>query len=136
RWEGFRRTMHDAGIPREQYEIFILEEWVGENAANVIRAALDWQPEALIIGGGSFADQVFLELENRHLSVPGDISIAIFDRVSHPLHGYSDVCCVSQPFEELGRAAVELLNAEMNGRMPESILIQTEFHPGTSVRNA
>ena len=49
------------------------------------------------------------------LSVPGDVSVVGFDDIPEAAHFWPPLTTVRQNFAELGRRAISLLLAELNG---------------------
>jgi LacI family transcriptional regulator len=122
RLEGYRRQLEQArtGLPDDYVA---LAPHGRENARRSAHALLDRPepPTAIFAASDSQAFGVLRAARERGLDVPGDLAVVGFDDIDSA----EDVCLttVSQPLEESGRVAVELLLARLAdpGRLQQRI---------------
>ncbi len=93
--------------------------------------SLPVKPTAIIFGTDRMAFGAIHQLNEMHLSIPEEISIAGFDGIAE-LGDYHSMVpplnTVLQPAEQLGVAAVDLLYSAMNGdTSKQSLTIETRF---------
>jgi len=134
RWEGAKAAIRRAGLTPDPSQLFTITDW------NNVEATVDRILElnrytAILIAGGSFAPPTLARLAEKKISVPEQISIVVFDKIVMNVPGIPSLTCVSQPFEELGIAAVDMLLREITAPgTNESLMIQPQFLVGGSCR--
>lgn len=82
RLEGFRRAMHDQGIPYEGIRVVPgenVEEALAERRVGELLFPMDYT--AIISFRDEVSYPVMLALEEHHIAIPGDISIVSFDHL-------------------------------------------------------
>jgi DNA-binding LacI/PurR family transcriptional regulator len=61
------------------------------------------------------------------LSIPGDVSIVGFDDIPEAAHFFPPLTTIRQNFVEIGRRAVALLLAELQGAQPQHEFVVPEL---------
>jgi LacI family transcriptional regulator len=117
RIEGYRSAMLAAGLaPRVHHSAYH-----EESAARCIRMLLtgEHRPTALFVAAGDLVIPALAAARELGLRVPADLALTSFD--DHPYYAHFDppITAVSQPVQDLGQAAADLLFALMDGQVPE-----------------
>ncbi|MEX0774539.1 MAG: GntR family transcriptional regulator [Phycisphaeraceae bacterium] len=117
RLSGFRDAVADAGLPFDRSMVIDLEvgkdrlaDWsTGIEAATLELMARPNPPTALFVSCDAIARAAYRALADLGLSVPRDVSVIGFD--DDPLAQWlmPGLTTVRQPFQQMGRAAMELL---------------------------
>lgn len=110
---------HGVPVPEDGVRI---GDFRRESGAHAMREllALDEAPTAVFVANNSMALGALLELRERGLSVPEDMSVASFDDV-----GWFDLLtppltAIAQPISEMGTAAARILAGMLAGNEPEA----------------
>lgn len=87
------------------------------------------RPTAVFVAGDEMAIESIKVAQSAGLKVPQDISIVGFDDVPAASYGEVPLTTVRQPFVEMGRKAVEMLNKMALGNTGKSlkVMMPTEF---------
>jgi len=103
----------------------------GYEAADAVLAA---KPDAVFCGNDEMAVGLHMAFAERGIAIPGDISMAGFDRTAADQFGLPKLTSVGQPFGELGLKAFDSLNAIIGGERPESLSIAPEIYWGETTQ--
>lgn len=135
---GHRVIQHVAGpqayteaqLRAHAYELFTAEHGLPQlpviegdwtvDAGYAAAAALDPSATAVFCGNDDMAFGLLHGLVDQGRSVPGDVSVVGFDDVSSARHSLPPLTTVHQDFTAVGRIAVELMEAHVEGRSPEA----------------
>jgi LacI family transcriptional regulator len=120
RLDGYRSALAEAGIePRPGWIVEGDFEYLGGRRA--LARLLDAAPglTAVFAMNDQMAIGVLAELAERGIRVPAEISVCGFDDAFPAALVSPPLTTVRQPLAELGRAAVELLLARLQGAAPE-----------------
>jgi LacI family transcriptional regulator len=117
RVEGYRKAMAAAGLPVRAHHC----AYHDESASRLIRELLETEPRpnALFVAAGDLVTPALAAARLLGLRIPSDLALGAFDDHPHFEHFSPPITAVSQPIDELGRAAANLLFALMDGRPPE-----------------
>lgn len=114
RLRGYLDAMHDArledmalAVPEHPVE----DKWTAVEA--VFRLPAAERPTAAAVFNDYSAVHLTEYLERLGLSVPGDVAVTGFDNIVSALPGGTGLTTVAQPYEEIGRKAVELILARL-----------------------
>lgn len=125
RVQGFRRAMSAAGLNADR--VYYCPYWT-EQAIEVsgeLMRAKD-RVTAIFAAAGDLVVGVLRAAREKGLSIPEDLALVSFD--DHPLYDYFSprITAVSQPIDQLGRAAVTQLFKLMEGEAAaQSIVLPT-----------
>jgi DNA-binding LacI/PurR family transcriptional regulator/signal transduction histidine kinase len=105
------------------------------SGANAVRSLLDergMRPgvdfDALVAANDAMASSALFALRSRDVQVPRDVALAGFDDLSLARNAVPPLTTVRQPFEELGRRAVDMLLALLAGKsVPERVTLPAEL---------
>lgn len=113
RLEGYRHAMADAGLVENVLTMPPFTDWalVDQQMAQ----PADRRPTALMCVHDYDAAKVAKHLDTLALDVPGDVSLTGFDDLLKDLPNGVGLTSVSQPFEEIGRAAARIVLARREG---------------------
>ena len=75
----------------------------------VFRLPVGERPTAAVVFNDYAAVDLMYRLQRLGLSVPGDVALGGFDNIAEILPNGVGLTTMAQPYEEIGRAAVELL---------------------------
>lgn len=110
RENGFRRALAAAGLSIDE-DLIVSQSYTREStragAARVL--GLPARPTALIASNNVLAEAALVEIRERGIDIPGEISFAMVDDVPWASLTHPTVTVLAQPVRELGRAAVALL---------------------------
>ena len=110
RREGYRRALHEAGVPIDPALIvqgdFSYRSGLkaAEQLLNLVR-----MPTAIFASNDDMAAAAVAAAHRRHLDVPEDLSVVGFDDTGMATTISPTLTTVRQPVEDMARAAVELL---------------------------
>lgn len=118
RVQAFQSTAAECGVePSVRHCAYQFEE-----AVRGVRQALGAlpRPHAVFAAAGDLATAALVVVRELGLRIPQDLALASFD--DHPFYELFSppLTAVSQPIDDLGRAALDMLFALMDGRPPES----------------
>jgi LacI family transcriptional regulator len=122
REQGYRDTLTSVGLPVD--ENLVIEAPYEDDAAPGLRELgelLDsgTVPDALFCAFDGLAAPALRELSRRGLRVPDDVAVAGFDDERAALLVSPQLTTVRQPYDDMGRTAVELLLRSLAGERPE-----------------
>lgn len=112
RLAGYRDALHDAGIeadPAWLIELDSLDYDAGEDAAARLAALGATRPTAVFAVSDTLAIGVMNGLRGAGLAVPDDVAVVGFDDIAVAAHVDPPLTTVSQPMQQLGESAAELL---------------------------
>jgi LacI family transcriptional regulator len=131
RWEGVCRAVDEsAGATLRRVETTGLNIRHGRRAAEEILALPGGRPNGIVAASDLVAVGCIQVLEREeHLAVPEDIAIVGYDNNHFASESSTPVSTISQPGEEMGRAAAEILLAEIETRgAAEKLALVLEPH--------
>ncbi|WP_301002440.1 GntR family transcriptional regulator [Capsulimonas corticalis] len=102
------------------------QEWIAVDT--ILQLPEGRRPTAVVAFNDYTAMNLVGRLEAAGLSVPGDIALTGFDDIISALPNGVGLTTVAQPYEEIGRKAVELLLLRLSDRSAPSRLIELPAH--------
>ena len=140
---GYRQALAARGVAVDRRFLSLLKQDAGDMAAadtksdwewlrNMMRLPREERPTAIFCYTDGHAAAVQKVLQEFGLHVPNDVSLIGFDDILQD-DFIPPLTSVSQPYLEMGRAAVEALLAQIRGDLsvPQQVLLQ-----GTLIRRA
>lgn len=114
RVQGYVDAVREAGIPelvltipsRDRYEPWTVTD-------TIFSLPTAERPTAAAVFNDYATVDLMYRLQNLGLTVPGDVALAGFDNIIQTLPNGVGLTTVAQPYEEIGKAAVELLLRRM-----------------------
>ncbi|BDX35101.1 LacI family transcriptional regulator [Mycobacterium antarcticum] len=135
---GYEQAMRDAGLtPREHWE----GDWTPARGYQIGRElAARGEASAVFVANDQMAIGVLHAFAEAKLSVPGDISIVGFDDI--PEAGYLNpaLTTVRQDFQAIGRKAIDLVAATLDGSttnvplLPPELIVRSSTAPHEETR--
>ena len=110
RVQGYVDAVREAGVPEMVLTIpsqHRSDPWTVTDTIFCLPAAE--RPTAAVVFNDYAAVSLLARLQHLGLTVPGDVALAGFDNIIPALPNGVGLTTVAQPFEEIGRRAVELL---------------------------
>ena len=126
RVQGYVDAVREAGIPEIVLTIpsrHRSDPWTVVDT--MFRLPADERPTAAVVFNDYAAVSLLDRLQNLGLTVPGDVALAGFDNIIPTLPGGLGLTTIAQPFEEIGRRAVDLLLRRM--RDPSAPVTEVEL---------
>ena len=120
RAEGYQSAMTEAGLePLVSHCAFHTGT---EAAERCLRELLDPRPRvsAVCTGAGDLTLVVLAVVQQMQMRMPSDLALAGFDDYPYFEYISPPITAVSQPFSELGQAALDMLFTLMDGKEPDS----------------
>lgn len=110
RMKGYKQSLAEAGIEFDERLIAEGEYsiWSGVNAANKL-CGLDKPPTAIMCMNDEMAIGAVQSLKSHGYAVPQDISVTGFDDIDYARYCDPPLTTISQPAEDMGKIAVDLL---------------------------
>lgn len=135
RLAGYRKALARAGISYDPQ--FVLENLTEANAGNALRVllSLPQRPTAVFVAADFLALTVLKTLRDLGCSVPGDLSISVFDDSTLVRHAEPPLTAVNQPNRRLGEEAAELLLARVanpGGPLLQRLIVPTLVPRGST----
>jgi len=131
RIRGYRRALVESNIPID-YSIIVDAEYAQPNAGRMLTSKLLDQNNgitALYALNNTLCGGILLELKNRGMQVPRDISLLAWD--DEELNQLFDITTISQPVEETGRMATrrlfDLIEHPEKRKEKQILQLKTEF---------
>ena len=116
RAEGYQSAMTEAGLePLVSHCAF----HTGTEAAETCLRELVGQVSAVCTGAGDLTLVVLAVARGMQIRMPSDLALVSFDDYPYFEYISPPVTAVSQPFAELGQAALDILFTLMDGKEPE-----------------
>jgi LacI family transcriptional regulator len=128
RLKGYRRALEGASIaPEPDLEVEV--GFAPARAGEAVRALFETQavPTAVVAANDQVAIGVIRALHELHLTVPGDVSVVGFDDTPVASYIVPSLTTVAVPTHELGRTAVALLTAMLDGRRAASVILPCDL---------
>ena len=131
RLRGYRAALEKYGVPFTE-RLIVGEDYNEESGYEAVRAILDTDepPTALFTTSDVVLLGALKALDERALDVPKDISLITFDDVNFASYLKCPITAVAQPKEAMGKAAVEMLVEQIEGRLgeqPQPVVLSTEL---------
>ncbi|MDG4799947.1 LacI family DNA-binding transcriptional regulator [Micromonospora sp. WMMD980] len=126
RLDGFRTTLHDAGVPLHPALVQHASSWAPEDGfqiADALLADID-PPDAIFCASDDLATGALAAVQERGLTIPGDVAVIGFDDRSLAVHQRPPLSTVALPLLEMGRVAGRLLLAAVQGAPQRHELIR------------
>ncbi|QEY17011.1 MULTISPECIES: LacI family DNA-binding transcriptional regulator [unclassified Cellvibrio] len=130
RLEGYKEAIAEAGIPFEKDLIaegdFTM--WSGLNAAFQF-CNMKVRPTAIFSMNDEMAIGAMQTLKNQGIRIPEDISVTGFDDIAYAKYSDPSLTTISQPAEEMGKMAMDMLLKVINGEplSQRECVLPTEF---------
>jgi LacI family transcriptional regulator len=128
---GYQRALTQRGIPlREEYQVVIPTSIENGHAAADALMDLEEPPTALFVANTFLAIGVLRRLRERGLHLPGDLSFLMFDDPDWATATTPALTTVSQPTQDIGARAFELLEHRMKHkreREPRTVILPTSL---------
>lgn len=123
---GWRAELTDAGLPVPD---LVHGGW---EASQGYRAAQDLlrrptMPTAVFTANDNLALGVMRALHEAGLRIPEDVAVVGYDDVAGSDYYHPPLTTVRQPFSAVGRQAMEVLAAAIDGQAPDNILTRPEL---------
>jgi LacI family transcriptional regulator len=114
RFDGFRRTLAEAGLPVPERPA-LSADFTESGGATAVAACLraGQRPRALVCANDQMAVGALAALAGAGLEVPAEVAVTGFDDVQLARHVWPPLTTVRQPMRQLGTAAAELLLRRM-----------------------
>ncbi|MGW4437351.1 LacI family DNA-binding transcriptional regulator [Streptomyces sp. NPDC004596] len=119
RVDGYRDALSDAGLPVDE-SLIEPGDFTDEGGRRAMTTLLERHPDldAVFAGSDVTAAGARQVLREAGRSVPGDVALVGYDDSAVARHMDPPLTSVRQPIEEMGRAMIDLLLAEIAGRRP------------------
>ncbi|MEU2551171.1 LacI family DNA-binding transcriptional regulator [Streptomyces sp. NPDC013313] len=119
RVDGYRDALSDAGLPVDE-GLIEPGDFTDEGGRRAMTTLLERHPDldAVFAGSDVMAAGARQVLREAGRSVPGDVALVGYDDSAVARHMDPPLTSVRQPIEEMGRAMIDLLLAEIAGRRP------------------
>ncbi len=140
RLQGYKIAMQKNALELNSKYIILEEDYSfesGKKAAKECFDNLQLDPTAILVTGEIMSMGVIQELYERNYRIPGDISIISTDDL-FASYLYPPITSISQPFDDLGRKAVELILEqidEKNKQVLKEIILEMTLVKRGSVKN-
>lgn len=136
RMEGFKKACSDAKIevPKDYLRIGNFSRLSARGAAEAL-FSLDDIPSAVFVASDDMASEVINFLFERGLQVPEDVSIIGFDDNPYANAIPMNLTTVKQPFEEMVRRAINLLEEIVTGQRKSDAVEQILVPPSLIIRD-
>lgn len=137
RFKGYCAALAEAGMPLDR-NIVASGDFTQAGGYQAMKSILEHERNisAVFACNDVMAFGVMRALREAGFLIPDDISVLGFDGI--PLAGYMDppLATVRQPILELGKAIIEVLVEQMNGKSEYPIhrVLPVEFQPAESIR--
>ena len=130
--DEFDRAVHSA----LEFSATPTENWATEVVAKCFKDPSDF-PTAIICWNDRLGIDAVRELANMGLSVPGDVSVVVFDDVFNPHPELPKLTCFAQPLSLIGQTAVDQLIKYIkepdrpisNQKFPATLVIRESVAP-------
>lgn len=109
RLDGYRAAYAAAGLRVDRRLVVKIPTNASDARARISALLDDERPTAIFAANNLLAEQAWLVLGDRHVSIPGDVSLVAFDDVSWMGMVQPGITAVAQPTFEMGRRAALLL---------------------------
>lgn len=130
RLAGYRQALEESGIPFDPALIVPITRET-ENRYAAVNQLLDLPdpPTAVFAFHDYVAIQAIRAATDRGLRIPEDIAIAGFDNMYSSLISTPPITTVSQPVQEIGRTAVEMVMEQINNpdQAPSQVILPVEL---------
>src|SRR5699024_10591178 len=123
---GWRPELHEAGLPVPDV---IAGGWDASQGYQAMQAVLRRPelPTAVFAANDLLALGVMRALHEADLRIPHDVSVVGYDDVAGSDYYEPPLTTVRQPFDEVGRQAIGVLLAVIDGEDPDEILSRPEL---------
>ncbi|MEO5780972.1 MAG: substrate-binding domain-containing protein, partial [Arthrobacter oryzae] len=121
RLHGYMAALRAEGVPVEDRYI-ISGQFRSEHGANGMKALLqlEQRPTAIFAASDSIALGVLAEARRQKIRVPEDMSLVGFDGTYQAEESVPALTSVTQPLQEMGRAALRFILRQMRGEVLDS----------------
>lgn len=134
RLQAYRDAMANAGLTVSEERIIYGDFWYqsGELCANELLTGNKKLPDAVACANDQMAIGLCKALEERGISVPGDIAVIGYDSTFEGQTSPRPITSALIPAEEFGEYAFNFLTDRMNGKLPESFKLRSKLLIGES----
>lgn len=117
----FKKVLEENGIPFEEKRVHYGNFWknCGEDIVREIMDSGLELPEAVVCANDYMAMSVIDAFRERDISVPGQVLVSGYDDIEESRYSHPALTTVKQPVEQMGRKAIEVLEAVWDGKEPE-----------------
>jgi DNA-binding LacI/PurR family transcriptional regulator len=112
RKEGYERALKSGGEYRAELSGISMEEFLG------LDLALPYRPTAVFCAYDALALNIIVRLQERGISVPGEVSVVGFDDIPSISMGLPGLTTVRQPMAAIGEMAADMLQQIIVGAEP------------------
>lgn len=138
RIEGYRKALEQAGIPFDK-SLVLEGDFHRKSAYQLARKALSApnRPTAVFSSNFPMTEGLLQAIDELHLKVPGDVSVATFDEPEMADVFHPRLTAVSQPARRIGEEGARLLLERIEKKLaapPRHIVLPTELHILESTR--
>lgn len=121
RYFGFRQALSENHIINDSARV-LQGDFTGASAVSALSALpAQLSFDGLIAANDEMALAAVVELEQRGIHVPQDVSVIGFDDIPQASRGNKPLTTMAQPFEALARTALELVIAQCDGRTVQAL---------------
>lgn len=117
RLKGFRKYMESKGLFNEDH-VYIGDNFTTQTGYELMKKAIsnNCLPTAFIIASDPMAIGAYRALEEAGISIPNEVSIVAFDDITIAQYMTPPLTTIKVYSNEMGKAAVRLLDEKLNGR--------------------
>lgn len=115
---GYKEALHKEGLPFHEKNLFLTENYYFEDGAEVYRCLMEQNPRIdgiFCASGDSLAAGIMQEALNQGKRIPEELGIIGYDNIDLSSLTSPSLSTVDQPIEEMGREALQLAIACLEG---------------------
>ncbi len=126
---GYERAFREYGRSVNPSYMYNIKGLSFENGQQAMRMLLEQQekPDAVFAVSDVFAIGALKEIHEAGLSVPDEIAIIGFDKISFSNMTYPTLTTIAQPMYRMGSISAEMIIAKIRGEKVESRLLEHEL---------
>ena len=118
RMDGYLHAMERYGIEVQDHMVYHGNYWYScaVDAVDRFYSVAGWEPEVIVCANDFMAIGVIEELKKRGKKIPEEVQVSGFDDIDECMTVYPTLTTLRVPFEEMARAAVDMIVEELWGR--------------------